>query len=100
MNSRTNHPVAEAGSSPRAKDAPATSVARCLRIFPLFLAACLAGCSSLPKPDATWSESRTVVDTRDTTWARSLEPDKAKHGQASGIQFLTHGQDALAARLA
>jgi putative cardiolipin synthase len=65
----------------------------------LLLVACLAGCSSLPKPGEDWKESRTV-DITDTTWARTLAPAAAEHEKASGIQFLAHGHDALAARLA
>jgi cardiolipin synthase C len=62
-------------------------------------AVCLIGCSSLPKREAEWSK-RGTVNTTDTAWERALAPGAAIHPEMSGVQLLTHGLDALAARLA
>jgi putative cardiolipin synthase len=66
--------------------------------FALLLAG-LTGCTSLPKPRAEWNPPSTV-ETTNTAWARALAPAIAEHKEASGIQFLTYGRDALAARVA
>jgi len=65
----------------------------------LLVAAGLTGCTSLPKPGPEWSV-RHPVDTKNTTWARTLAPAEAEHPDSSGVELLRYGHDALAARVA
>ncbi len=59
----------------------------------------LVGCASLPEPKVEWHEHQ-AQDTSNTAWARTIAQPVAEHRGHSGVQLLTHGLDALSARLA
>jgi putative cardiolipin synthase len=100
-------PVEQCPAPPTATRKPAGGAHRlgeCAPVPALLFAAllsgfCLGGCASLPTPTADWNE-RHEVDTSSTTWARTLAGPITAHAGLSGVQLLTHGLDALSARLA
>jgi cardiolipin synthase C len=57
------------------------------------------GCASLPEPKAEWNQPQAST-TVATAWSRALAQPVAQHPEKSGVRLLTHGLDALSARLA
>ena len=62
------------------------------------LAGALAGCASLPPPDA-WPQSQALSDTADTRLARAAQPVLAEQPGKALILPLTDGREAFAARV-